>query len=188
MTPTTVPARTATGRTLVAGVGNVFLGDDGFGVAVARQLARSVLPDGIEVADFGIRGVHLVYELLNGYDTLVLIDAMRNGEEPGTLTLLDAGSVGVDRGPSAAQQQLASTPALDGHSMHPAAVLSMLAGLNARIERVLVLACEPAEIEATMELSPEVARAVPAAVAAIEELVGISSNERSSTKEEGRAS
>ena len=76
-------------RTLVAGIGNIFLGDDGFGSVVARHLAQTPLPPDVEVADIGIRGVHLAYQLLDGYDTLVLVDAMPRGEEAGTVTVLE---------------------------------------------------------------------------------------------------
>ena len=78
-----------TGRVLVAGIGNIFLGDDGWGVEVANQLARRPMPAGVRVADFGIRGVHLAYELLDGYDALVLIDAMPMSEAPGTIAVLE---------------------------------------------------------------------------------------------------
>ena len=80
---------TGAGRTLVAGVGNVFLGDDGFGVEVARLLSEKPPRDGVEIADFGIRGVHLVYELLDGCDLFVLVDAAPRGYEPGTITVLE---------------------------------------------------------------------------------------------------
>ena len=78
-----------TGRVLVAGVGNIFLGDDGFGVEVARRLSRVETPPDVRIADFGIRGVHLAYELLDGYDTLVLVDAMSRGEPPGTVSVVE---------------------------------------------------------------------------------------------------
>ena len=74
---------------LIAGVGNIFLGDDGFGVEVANRLAGQRMPDGVRVADFGIRGVHLAYELLDGYDALVLVDALPMGEAPGTLAVVE---------------------------------------------------------------------------------------------------
>ena len=76
-------------RVLVAGIGNIFLGDDGFGVEVADRLAGRTLPDGVQVADFGIRGVHLAYELLDGYDALVLVDAVPMGEPPGTVAIIE---------------------------------------------------------------------------------------------------
>ena len=80
-----------TGRTLVAGVGNVFQRDDAFGVEVVRLLAERPWPDGVEIADFGIRGIHLAYELLDGCDLLVLVDAAQRGQEPGTVTVLEVG-------------------------------------------------------------------------------------------------
>ena len=80
---------------LVAGIGNIFLGDDGFGVEVANRLAAEPMPAGSEVADFGIRGVHLAYELLEGYDGVVLVDAVAMGEAPGTVALIQPGR---DRG------------------------------------------------------------------------------------------
>ena len=77
------------GSTLVAGIGNVFLTDDAFGVEVAHRLTSRALPEGVRVDDFGIRGIHLAYELLEGYDALVLIDAVPMGEPPGTLAVLE---------------------------------------------------------------------------------------------------
>ena len=74
---------------LVAGIGNIFLGDDGFGVEVAQRLADRPMPEGVQVADFGIRGVHLAYELLDGYDALVLVDAVPMGEPPGTVAVIE---------------------------------------------------------------------------------------------------
>ena len=94
-----------TGRILVAGVGNVFLRDDAFGVEVARLLAERPQPPGVQVRDFGIRGVHLVYELLNGYDLFVLVDAAPRGEVPGTVTVLEVDVPGpqTPAGPRRAQ-------------------------------------------------------------------------------------
>ncbi len=79
-------------RALVAGIGNIFFADDGFGVEVARRLDERELPAGVQVADFGIRGVHLAYELLDGYDLLVLVDAMSLGEPPGTVAVVEVES------------------------------------------------------------------------------------------------
>jgi hydrogenase maturation protease len=83
---------TARPRVLVAGVGNIFLGDDGFGVAVAQRLAEVDLPSWAQIADYGISGVHLAYDLLGGYDTTVIIDATPGGGEPGTLYLIETSS------------------------------------------------------------------------------------------------
>ncbi|WP_327382520.1 MULTISPECIES: hydrogenase maturation protease [unclassified Streptomyces] len=150
-------------RVLIAGIGNVFLGDDGFGVETVRALAEHPLPDGVEVVDFGVRGVHLAYQLLDGYDTLVLVDATARGGEPGTLYLIEA-DVGAGSAGAGAPQ-----PVLDGHHMSPDAVLALLdtlcAGTGATApRRTLVLGCEPAGIEEGIGLSAPVAAAVPEAV------------------------
>ncbi|QGV77073.1 hydrogenase maturation protease [Streptomyces ficellus] len=155
-------------RTLVAGVGNIFLGDDGFGVEVARLLAREALPGGVEVADVGVRGVHLAYQLLDGYDTLVLVDAVERGGEPGTLYVIDAAAPG--------SRMPAGAVPLDGHRMSPDAVLALLdtlcAGTGAKApERTLVVGCEPATVEEGIGLSPPVTAAVPEAVRMVTELV-----------------
>jgi hydrogenase maturation protease len=149
-----------TPRILVAGVGNIFLGDDGFGVETARRLASQALPGHVEVVDIGVRGVHLAYQLLDGYDTLVLIDATARGGEPGTLYLIDAGPSGGT--------EPRGVP-LDGHRMTPDAVLALLdtlcAGTGATPpRRTLVVGCEPASVEEGIGLSKPVSRAVPDAV------------------------
>jgi hydrogenase maturation protease len=151
-----------TGRTLVAGVGNVFLTDDAFGVEVARLLARRSWPDGVEIADFGIRGVHLVYELLGGCDLFVLIDAAQRGLVPGTVTVLE-----VD--PAAATPDAA---VMDAHDLTPDAIFAMLASLGGHPGRSLVVACEPADLSAGMGLSGPVRAALPHAVSAVEDILG----------------
>ena len=148
------------GGTLVAGCGNVFLGDDGFGVEVARRLAAEALPAGVRVADFGIRGVHLAYQLLEGYDTVILVDAMSRRAAPGTLFVLEPE---VESPPG--------TPGLDGHGLDPAAVLRMVKLLGGSIGRVLVVGCEPETLEEQLGLSPPVARAVDDAVRIVLDLV-----------------
>ncbi|MFI5617016.1 hydrogenase maturation protease [Streptomyces sp. NPDC051567] len=155
-------------RTLVAGIGNVFLGDDGFGVETVRSLAGHPLPPGAEVVDFGVRGVHLAYQLLDGYDTLVLVDATARGGAPGTLYLIEAGPSGVP-GPAGAA-------VLDGHHMTPDTVLALLGTLCAGTgstppRRTLVVGCEPARTEEGIGLSPPVAAAVPGAVRMVLELL-----------------
>jgi len=149
-----------TGRILVAGVGNVFLGDDAFGVEVARLLAERPQPPGVQVRDYGIRGVHLVYELLDGYDLFVLVDAAPRGEAPGTVSVLE-----VDLpGPQA-------QPVIDAHSLTPDAIFGLLSSLGGRPGRSLVVACEPAEVDAGMGLSGPVREALPHAVRAVEEIL-----------------
>ncbi|MDN5933955.1 MAG: hydrogenase maturation protease [Pseudonocardia sp.] len=151
-------------KTLVAGIGNVFLSDDAFGVEVVRSLGE--LPDGVRVLDSGIRGMHLAYELLDGYDTVVLVDAAPRGGEPGTLYSLehdlDAPAPGAE---------------LDAHGMDPASILGLLRGLAESMEvprpvgRVLVVGCEPACLDEGIGLSPAVAAAVGPAVDMVRELV-----------------
>jgi hydrogenase maturation protease len=147
-----------TAKVLVAGIGNIFLGDDGFGVEVANRLATQPMPDGVRVVDFGIRGVHLAYELLDGYDALVLVDAVPMAEAPGTLAVNEPD----DLGPPAAGD--AAAPTLDAHSMSPNVVLGMLARLGGAVERILIVGCQPATLEEGIGLSPPVARAVDRAV------------------------
>ncbi|MET9735598.1 hydrogenase maturation protease [Streptomyces sp. NPDC006458] len=153
-------------RTLVAGIGNIFLGDDAFGVETARLLAARDLPDHAEVVDVGVRGVHLAYQLLDGYDILVLLDATERGGTPGTLYVIEYD------GPGGA----GTTPAIDGHRMTPDAVLALLDTLCAgtggqRPRRVLIVGCEPASVDEGIGLSRPVSDAVPEAVRLVEELL-----------------
>jgi hydrogenase maturation protease len=154
-----------TASVLVAGIGNIFLTDDGFGSEVARRLASEEMPEGVRVADFGIRGVHLAYELLDGYDALILVDAMAIGEEAGTLTLLEP------RMDEAEDVRPAPLAALDAHGMDPATVLAMVGDLGGRVGSVVVVGCEPASLEEGMGLTEPVAEAVEPAVVMVRELV-----------------
>jgi hydrogenase maturation protease len=151
-----------TGRTLVAGVGNIFQGDDAFGVEVVRLLAQRRRPDGVEIADFGIRGVHLVYELLGGCDLFVLVDAAQRGYEPGTVTVLEVDP--ADAAPG--------TAIMDAHDLTPDAIFAMLASMGGHPGRSLVVACEPADLSPGMGLSDPVRAALPHAVSAVEEILG----------------
>ncbi|MCX5152169.1 hydrogenase maturation protease [Streptomyces sp. NPDC048550] len=157
------------GRILIAGIGNVFLGDDGFGVETVRRLSEPGcgLPDRVEVVDIGVRGVHLAYQLLDGYDTLVLVDATARGGAPGTLYLIEAAGAG-----SIAPQ----SPVLDGHQMSPDAVLALLDTLCAGTggtppRRIWVVGCEPECLDEGIGLSAPVAAAVPEAVRMVLDLV-----------------
>ncbi|WP_281292824.1 hydrogenase maturation protease [Streptomyces qinzhouensis] len=144
---------------LVAGVGNIFLGDDGFGVETVRRLGALGVPDRVELVDSGVRGVDLAYRLLDGYGAAVIVDAVARGGRPGTVYLIDATAdpaAGVEPG---------GVPALDGHRMGPDAVLGVLATLGAGTgavppDRVLVVGCEPASLEEGIGLSAPVAAAV----------------------------
>ena len=153
-------------RILVAGVGNIFLGDDGFGVEVARRLGAESFPEGVDVADFGIRGVHLAYQLLEGYDTLILIDAAARGEAPGTLFVLEP-----DFERPETMQRTESGFLLDAHGMDPEMVLGMLKDLGGTVGRVLIVGCEPADVSERMGLSEAVEGAIDAAGALVRRLV-----------------
>jgi hydrogenase maturation protease len=148
-----------TGRTLVAGVGNVFLGDDAFGVEVIRLLGERTDPAGVQIRDFGIRGVHLVYDLLDGYDLFVLVDAAARGDAPGTVTVLEV------------EPAEAGVPVIDAHSLTPDGIFALLASLGGRPARSLLVACEPADVSAGMGLSEPVQAALPHAVRAVQDIL-----------------
>ena len=145
-------------RILVAGVGNIFFGDDGFGVEVSRRLSERALPEGVQVKDFGIRGLDLTYALLDGWDAAILVDALPRGGDPGTLYVLDPAADAVP-------------PVLDPHAMHPARVLAMARELGGTPPILRVVGCEPgAAEEMQMGLSPAVAAAVDPACTLVEQL------------------
>lgn len=161
-------------RVLVAGVGNVFHSDDGFGVAVAQRLvARGGLPSGVEVADIGIRGVHLAYRLLEGWTGLLLVDTVHRDGPPGTLYRLEHTL------PEREQEAGTTGISFDGHDMSPDVVLGLLCdlaaatGVERTVDRVLVLGCEPANLGEGLGLSDPVAAAVGPALTAVDELVAL---------------
>ena len=156
------------GRVLVAGVGNIFFGDDGFGVEVARRLTEDgpALPAGVQVGDYGTSGMHLAYDLADhGYETTILVDAAPRGEVPGTLTVLEVRP--EDRAELAAQ---GGTQLVHGHGMQPEVVLGVLDMLGAEAGRILVVGCEPASLDQGIGLSGPVAAAVDEAVALVTRL------------------
>jgi hydrogenase maturation protease len=142
---------------LVAGIGNIFRSDDAFGVEVAQRLAGRTLPSGVRAEDYGIRGLHLAYELLEGYDSLVLIDAVAMGEPAGTLAVMEPGH---HEGAAADEMP----PVLDAHTMGPDVVLATLARLGGSVERIYIVGCQPADLQEGMGLTPAVAAAVDDAV------------------------
>lgn len=146
-------------RILVAGIGNIFLGDDGFGSAVAARLAGERLGADVSVVDYGIRGIHLAYALLEGCDLLVLIDAVRRGAAPGTVSVI------------AIDDRDVPDAGLDAHAMDPAAVLANVRRLGGALPRTLLVACEAADTGERMGLSPPVEAAVAVAAQAVRELV-----------------
>lgn len=154
------------GRILVAGIGNVFLADDGFGVEVVRRLAQRELPERVEVVDFGIRGLDLAYALLEDYEAVVFVDAMQRGEEPGTVSLIE---------PEIPEEGGAT---IETHGMDPVRVIRFARALGARPTRTLVVGCEPRTVlsgeaydDMLMELSEPVLAAVDGAVELVESVV-----------------
>ncbi len=141
--------------TLVAGVGNIFLGDDGFGPAAAVALADMALPEDVRVVDYGIRGMHLAYDLLDGYERLILLDALPRGGQPGDVVVLEVGPEDVGHGE------------FDAHGMAPAAMLGSLTSMGGQLPPTVVVGCEPLDVEERIGLSAPVAAAVAPAVDAV---------------------
>lgn len=145
-------------RILVAGIGNAWLKDDGFGGEVVKRLEARDLPQEAAVFDFGTGGLDLAYEVMRGYDALVLIDVSRQGGEPGTLYVMEALEQDVEAGIEDGQM-------INPHAMDPQTVLRFVKTLGAWPGKVVVVACEPAQMEEMgLGLSDEVERAVEGAV------------------------
>ncbi len=155
------------GRVLIAGVGNIFLGDDAFGVEAARLLARRAIPEGVEVIDFGIRGFDLAYALLEPWEAVILVDALPHGEAPGTLYVVepDLHSIANQTGDMV----------VNAHGMDPVRVLGLAISMGEVSAHVYVVGCEPAdfgdELEGRMGLSTIVESSLGEAVRMVEELV-----------------
>jgi hydrogenase maturation protease len=162
-----------TGRLLIAGVGNIFLSDDGFGVEVARRLATEPLPDWVQVTDYGIRGMHLAYDLASGYDAAILVDATKRGGQPGTVYVIEPELPARQSGPPD-MASLGSNPMFNAHGMQPDVVFGMLTMLAEKDKDLLVVGCEPATVDYGMGLSEPVAAAVDEAVKVVLELVAVS--------------
>jgi len=153
-------------KVLVAGIGNIFLGDDAFGVETVRRLLGRELPAGVRVTDFGIRGFDLAYALQDGYETVILVDAYPRGQPPGTVSV-------VEPDLEALSQESPET-AVDTHGMNPVRVLNLAASMGVRPKRILLVGCEPKYLggeEGHMGLSPAVDTAVGEAVIKIESLI-----------------
>lgn len=152
---------------LVAGVGNLFKGDDAFGTEVAQRLLRRQTPAGVKIVDFGIRSLDLTYALLDGYQAVVLIDTAQRGHPPGTVSVIepDRPSDGVP-----APEDLMLEP----HDLDPAKVLRLITALGGSCPHIRVVACEPLTFggdDGAMGLSEPVAAAVDAAIATVEDLI-----------------
>jgi hydrogenase maturation protease len=152
-------------RILVAGIGNIFLGDDAFGVEVVRELISSGLPEAVNVVDFGIRGYDLAYAIMDGYAATILVDATARGNPPGTLYLIE---------PDQAELSKLGAEVPDGHSLGPIQVLRLVQSLGGEIARLYLVGCEPAVLETEdgqIALSDPVEAAVPQAVDMIRTLI-----------------
>ena len=147
-------------KVLVAGIGNIFLRDDGFGPEVIRHVAA--LPDNVRVVDYGIRGMHLAYDLLDGWDALVLVDAVPDRGRPGEIRVFEADPESRD-----------APVGLDAHGMDPAAVIASLRALGGTPPRTIVVGCQVADIGDGIGLSEPVRAAVPEAVRAVESAVAV---------------
>jgi hydrogenase maturation protease len=147
-------------RVLVAGIGNIFLGDDGFGPEVIRHV--NALPDDVKVVDYGIRGMHLAYDLLDDWDALVLVDAVPDRGHPGEIRVFEAQA-----------ESLSAPTGLDAHGMDPAAVFAGLRALGGRPPRTIVVGCQVADTGEGIGLSEPVQAALPAAARAIETAVAM---------------
>jgi hydrogenase maturation protease len=163
-------ARMLGSRILIAGIGNIFLGDDAFGVEVANRVAEGPTPPEVSVRDFGIRGVHLAYELLEKlYDLTILIDATPRGGKPGTVYLIEPefdGPVTPD-----VHSMPDGHSIMDAHSMTPDAVFATLKAIGGNPGRVLIVGCEPATVEEGIGLSDPVHNALDEAVKLVRELI-----------------
>src|SRR6478609_7352894 len=155
-------------RILVAGIGNIFFGDDAFGCEVATELAKRPLPEGVNVRDFGIRSYDLAYAMMEDYELIIFIDALSRGEAPGTLYLIE---------PELNKNKLdeAEAKVVNAHSMSPVRVLQLVRSLGGQPGKLYVVGCEPGVLESDdgrMGLSERVAAAVEPAVNMIQKLIG----------------
>lgn len=153
---------------LVACVGNIFKSDDGFGSAVATVLAGRTMPSDVRLVDFGIRSVHLVYELLSGYDVLLLVDTVGRQEgPPGTLFVLEPDLAEHE---SAGGDPLAGV-LIDAHDLSPGGAMELVPALGGSVERILVVGCQPGTLDDGIGLSDEVRAAVVPAADLVEDVL-----------------
>jgi hydrogenase maturation protease len=151
------------GKVLVAGIGNVFMGDDAFGVEVIRRLQRQTLPEHVVVKDFGIRSYDLAYSLMQDWDLVILVDALPRGGKPGTLYTMEPELPSADAAAN-----------IDAHTMNPVAALQLVSALGGKVGRILVVGCEPASLDpcqdGTFTLSGPVNHAIDGAIEIIKNL------------------
>jgi hydrogenase maturation protease len=154
-------------KILIAGIGNIFQGDDGFGVEVANRLANRSFPEGVRVVDFGIRGFDLAYALMEGYETTILVDAFPGDDPPGTLFVIEPELAGLN-------DSKQSQGFVEPHAMNPLNVLRMAVSMGGELKRILLVGCVPATLgpeEGQMGLSEPVSGAVDQGAKLVETLV-----------------
>ena len=150
---------------LIAGIGNIFFGDDAFGCEVAQRLSRSQWPDGVQVRDFGIRGIDLVYALMGPFDYVILIDAVPRGGTPGTLYVIEPDA------PDASAHFAEAQSLWDAHTMDPVKVLRLAQSIGAKIDHVLIVGCEPSPFDSEDKMQSALSAPVEQAVDQAAELV-----------------
>lgn len=153
-------------RILVAGMGNIFLGDDAFGVEVARRLVEHPPPGDVRVVDFGINGMQLAYTMLEGYDLVILVDAVSRGSQPGTIYLIEPEAPQGGAGGEAGETML------DPHSMDPATTLRLVRSMGGYVGRLLLVGCEPSAIDESADINGGLSDAVRGAVDQAVRLIG----------------
>jgi hydrogenase maturation protease len=152
------------GKILIAGIGNIFLGDDAFGVEFVNRMRKRPLPENVSLIDFGVRSYDLAYALMQDWDLVILVDAICRGDKPGTLFTIR---------PDLPREE--GTVAIDAHAMNPVAALRLVKTLGGRIAPLLVVGCEPATVEPNPDgnfvLSKQVDAAIDQAIAMVEQLI-----------------
>ncbi len=159
-----------TARIWIAGVGNVFFGDDGFGVEVAHRMAEQPLPEGVVVKDYGIRGMHLAYDLLDPPELLVVVDALPHGASPGSTCILEPDLADPVRARDA-----------NGHGMDLPTVFATVRAMGSRLPRILIVGCEPGDLSQHMGLTPRVQHAVDVAIDLVHEIIAATLQDPSTT-------
>lgn len=163
--PKQEPAPSKKKRVMIAGVGNMFMKDDGFGGAVIKKMGNKTFPEGVEIKDFGTGGLKLAYDLMKGYDGLILLDASQRGETPGTLYVIEPEENSIE-------SNLEDGGPIDPHGSDPATILRFVKGIGAWPGKVLIVACEPGTVDDfEIGLSEPVHEAVDKAVDLIDELL-----------------
>ena len=158
-------ARNHKKRVMIAGVGNMFMKDDGFGGAVIKRIANKVFPEGVEIKDFGTGGLKLAYDLMKGYDGLILLDASQRGEKPGTLYVIEPDEKEFDA-------DLEQGGPIDPHGADPVMVLRFVKAIGSWPAKVMIVACEPETVEdLEIGLSQAVGASIDKAVELVDEII-----------------